>query len=65
VIVCFSSSAPDAAAPVVGEVTVPAGALVLPFEVETGPVTKRTRALVTAEANGVSKSRALVVTPAP
>jgi hypothetical protein len=65
VTVRFSSSDPDAADPVAAVVTLPAGALVLPFEVVTGPVTKRTRALVTAEANGVSKSRALVVTPAP
>jgi hypothetical protein len=63
--VTLTSTTPDVAAVVGSAVTVPAGATVLPLEVATAPVTRKTSVLISATANGVTKSKTLVVTPAP
>jgi hypothetical protein len=63
--VSLSSTKPDLAAPTTATVTIPVGTNFLPFEVMTTPVTAETKATIAATANGVKKSKALVVTPGP
>jgi hypothetical protein len=61
----LSSTKPDIAAPTASTVTIPMGTNFLPFEVTTTPVTAEAKATIAATANGVKKSNALVVNPAP
>jgi hypothetical protein len=63
--VSLSSTKPDIAAPTTATVTVPVGTNFLPFEVTTTPVTAETKPQIKATANGVTKSKTLVVNPAP
>jgi hypothetical protein len=61
----LTSTKPLAAAPATPTVTVHVGTKVMPFAVTTNPVTVVTKPAIKATANGVTKSKALVVNPAP
>jgi hypothetical protein len=63
--VALSSTKPDIAAPATATVTIPVGTNFLPFEVTTTPVTEESKSVISATANGVKRSKALVVTPGP
>jgi len=59
----LSSTQPAIASPTTANVTIPAGSTSAPFAVVTTPVTKVTKPAIKGTANGVTKSKTLVVNP--
>jgi hypothetical protein len=59
----LSSTQPAIASPTTANVTIPAGSTSAPFGVVTTPVTKVTKPAIKGTANGVTKSKTLVVNP--
>lgn len=60
----LASSEPAAARPVAASVVVPQGLQSAPFDVATSKVLVRTKATVSATANGIARTKTLYVTPA-
>ena len=63
IVVTLSSSRPSAAQPAAPSLTFPAGTVSLPFGVTTSAVAASTSATIKASANGITKSKKLVINP--
>jgi hypothetical protein len=63
--VTLASKNPSIANPTVSHITIPFGTQVMTFDLTTTPVTRVYTPAISATANGVKRSRALTVSPAP